>query len=162
MNAARPITVTTPFVVLIQSIRGEDAPKTQRKGGEKKPQPVLPRSCAPLFESRMCWNALCLFLLAPLNGVLFFFFLQYFTPRYLSGREVRLAKQLLGLDQHQLTSWRTMGPGSPGSDPHNCSVPSPRTAPLQLKCPTRGGQSFSSLMGNVATSHHVNVQPFFL
>lgn len=73
VNAGRPITVTTAIVLLIQSIGGEDAPKTEGKKGKKKtPQPVLPRSCAPLFENRMCWNALCLFSLAPLNRVLFF------------------------------------------------------------------------------------------
>lgn len=33
---ADPITVTTAIVLLIQSIGGEDAPKTEEKKGEKK------------------------------------------------------------------------------------------------------------------------------
>lgn len=45
----------------------------------------------------------------------------------------------------------------PHVDPRWCCMPSPRTGALKLKCPGRGGESFSSLMGNVATSHHVNV-----
>jgi len=45
----------------------------------------------------------------------------------------------------------------PHVDPRWCCMPSPRTGALKLKCPERGGESFSSLMGNVATSHHVNV-----
>lgn len=45
----------------------------------------------------------------------------------------------------------------PHVDPRWCCMPSLRTDALKLKCPGRGGESFSSLMGNVATSHHVNV-----
>lgn len=45
----------------------------------------------------------------------------------------------------------------PRVDPRQCCMPSPRTGALKLKCPWRGGESFSSLMGNVATSHHANV-----
>lgn len=73
VNAGRPITVTiTAIVLLIQSIGGEDAPKTEGKKGEKKPSrssraPVLlslRAECVGMLSASFHWP--------PLNGVLFF------------------------------------------------------------------------------------------
>lgn len=71
-----------------------------------QPPPLLTFSPPFKWEIELCWNALCLFSLA-LQWAL-----QYFTPRCPSGCEVRLPKQLLVVDQDQLTSLYTKGSGS--------------------------------------------------